>query len=570
MKQIWRKMTTWGLAVAVMGLAPLARGVDEVPLTDNDFKKLDTFEGHELAKADKVFAAKEYRRAIAEYESFLTQYPRSGASAYALLRKGRSLMLDNKRGEAIKTFREVLDYFPNAVEYASAALFYMGQCHWDNSDVKQAMTAWSELADDEEYRKQPLAAGAINGVADNLIKQGKLEKAGVYYRQVAIDFRRTNREAAYYALGKAVAHYTRTQPNEPVMAEFFKQVQGFGWDWMNTPPTEDDYWTQLRACLRENGKFEPVQANEREAYYRYWAGVMEGKRVTDDDFQIDWAYFRKMVDLNETAWMSRLDQQYVKFQKDGDYSRTVKWIAAYREQKSKVNEYYGRLDFAKMSNAQIAQLVEILLSQAKDSARARNTFDKLRPSEMSDAEKYAFVMKLWNLGDDYCLAGACQGWKDKSAGQELLLRYWHQRWNVAQGVPLADELAKDPKYAKTAYFRKGELLQSAGKYPEAIAAYQASDSPPDSAFRIAECFQAQGKVAPAIAQLREIENFFPANAGQACLRIAYIQKALKDQKLYVAELRGLLKKYPKSAESSTAHQELQAMGLKTGGGTDEI
>ena len=569
MKQMWRQMI-WGLALVLMGMAPVVRAVDEVPLTENDFKKLDTFEGHELAKADKVFAAKEYRQAVAEYESFLTQYPRSGASAYALLRKGRALQLDNKRGGAIKTFREILDYFPNAVEYASAALFYEGQCHWDNSDVKQAMTAWSELADDEGYRKQPMAAGAINGVADNLIKQGKFEKAGAYYRQVAADFRRTNREAAYYALGKAVAHYTRTQPNEPVLAEFFKQVAGFGWEWMNTPSTEDDYWTQLRGCIREYGKFDPVEVNEREAYYRYWSGVMEGKRLTDDDFQIDVANFKKRVDLNESGWISRLDQQYAKYQKEGDYGRTVKWIAAYRDQKSKVNEYYGRLDFAKMSNARIGQLVEILLGQVKDSGRAHNAFDKLRLADMSDGEKQQLVMKLWTYWDDYCVAAACQGWKDRSAGQNLLLWYWRQRWNAAQGVPLADELAKDPKYAKTAYRMKGELLQSSGNYPEAITAYQAWDSPPDSVFSIAECLQAQGKAAQAIAQLREIENFFPVNAGTACLRIAYIQKALKDQKLYVAELRALLKKYPKSAESSTAHQELQAMGLKTGGGTDEI
>ena len=569
MKQIWRQMIR-GMALVAIGVAPLARAVEEVPLSEGDFKKLDTFEGHELAKADKVFAAKDYRRAVAEYASFLTQYSRSGASAYALLRKGRALQLDNKRGEAIKTFREILDYFPNAVEYASAALFYVGQCHWDNSDVKQAMTAWSQLADDEDYRRQPLAAGAINGVADNLIKQGKPEKAGSYFRQVAIDFRRTNREAAYYALGKAVYLYTRTQPNEPVMAEFFKQVQGFGWDWMNRPPTEDDYWAQLRSSLRECGKFDPGEVNEQEAYYRYWAGVMDGKRPTDDDFQIDWANFKKRVELNDANWISRLDQQYAKFQKDGDYGRTVKWIAAYRDQKNKVNEYYGRLDFARMSNAQIGQLVQLLFAQVKDPGRARNAFDKLRLADMSDGEKQTLVAMLWNFGDDDCVAASCQAWKDKSAGQNLLLRYWHQRRNAAQGVPLADELAKDPKYTKDAYWRKGELLQWAGKYPEAIAAYQASDSPPEGAFRIAECCQAQGKTAQAIAQLREIENFFPNNAAQARLRVAGLYKALKDQKLYVAELRALLKQYPKSGESSTAHQELQAMGLKTGGGTDEI
>ena len=59
------------LAAASVGLAAkapkdkehgLALG-PEAQLSNEEFKALDTFEGHSLTKADKVFASKDYKRA---------------------------------------------------------------------------------------------------------------------------------------------------------------------------------------------------------------------------------------------------------------------------------------------------------------------------------------------------------------------------------------------------------------------------------------------------------------------------------------------------------------------------
>jgi tetratricopeptide (TPR) repeat protein len=107
-----------------------------------------------------------------------------------------------------------------------------------------------------------------------------------------------------------------------------------------------------------------------------------------------------------------------------------------------------------------------------------------------------------------------------------------------------------------------------GKWQEAIAAYQSADNPPESLFYIAECLVADGKRDAAIAQLREIENFFKDSAPEAALRIAYLYRDGGEQKLYISNLRGVLMKYPASGQSSTAHQELERMGVKMGGGID--
>ena len=117
----------------------------EASISSEDFNRLDTFEGHELTKADQAFAAKDYRNAGAAYEAFLLQYPKSTATAYAVLRKARCLHLGNKRFEAVKAYTEVLDYFPNALNYAAPALYYLGVCHAENGNLDDAMKAWACL-----------------------------------------------------------------------------------------------------------------------------------------------------------------------------------------------------------------------------------------------------------------------------------------------------------------------------------------------------------------------------------------------------------------------------------------
>jgi tetratricopeptide (TPR) repeat protein len=125
-----------------------------------------------------------------------------------------------------------------------------------------------------------------------------------------------------------------------------------------------------------------------------------------------------------------------------------------------------------------------------------------------------------------------------------------------------------PDTAKAAYVLGGNLLHWSGKYEEAIQAYQQADSPPQTLFWTAECLAKLGKLEPAVAQLREVENFFKDRAAEAALGVAYLYRDAGIKEKYVRSLRGVLKKYPKSGESSQAHQRLEEMGLPIGGGVD--
>jgi RNA polymerase sigma-70 factor (ECF subfamily) len=83
-----------------------------------------------------------------------------------------------------------------------------------------------------------------------------------------------------------------------------------------------------------------------------------------------------------------------------------------------------------------------------------------------------------------------------------------------------------------------------------------------------KCLAKLGKLEPAVAQLREVENFFTDVAPEAALRTAYLYRDAGIKEKYVRSLRGVLKRYPKSGESSQAHQRLEEMGLPIGGGVD--
>ena len=60
-----------------------------------------------------------------------------------------------------------------------------------------------------------------------------------------------------------------------------------------------------------------------------------------------------------------------------------------------------------------------------------------------------------------------------------------------------------------------------------------------------------------------------ATASAACLRIADIYRASGDKGKEVDQLRIVLRRYPKSGQSSTAHERLESYGVALIGGEDK-
>jgi TolA-binding protein len=542
----------------------------EVQFSPEDFKLLDTFEAHRLGKADAVFNKNDFKQAHAEYDAFILEFPKSRAIAYALLRKARCLHLGDKRFEAIKAYQEVLDYFPNVVAYAAPALYHIGQCHWQNGDVDKAIKSWAAMAADQEYNKHYFGATAFNQLADQLVKQGKPDQAIQYYEQVATTFRNQNPEASYYAIARAMEHHIRTSPNEPNLRRFYVAVKTFDPKPMKIEGEvgeSRDYWERVRMAVRRYGEFPQDQEALRKRYYKYWADVMEKKFPDWDDFQIDVADFRMAHEMSVEKWMERLDNQFAKHQKPDDFARIIKWIRLFKAQKDKVNDYYAKLNFAKMSNAVVIGLMKTLYDDVQNAEMGRSVFNKIKFGEMSDADKVSLARYFWKK-DPGVVKDVCMMVGDKELGTVELLRFYASQADIKNGLPLADEVMKFPAYADEATLIKADLLYSAKEYEKAIPVYQMCNNAPDNLWRIADCYVKLRRIDQAIAQLREVENFFKNFAPEAALRIAGVYKQAGDREQHIAALRAVLKKYPKSGQSSSAHLELERMGVRIGGGID--
>jgi TolA-binding protein len=553
------------LAVLLAGVyASVAVGQleSEVVLSEADRTKLDPSETNILERADRLFGDGKYREALSEYEAFIVSDKRSVVVPYALLRMGRALQKNNKRYEATRIFCEVVDYFPDEVQYAAPALFYQGQCQWDTGNKTNAFKTWEYIAKDKRYRKHRLAAYALNALADRLVEGEKYDKAGREYLQIATDFREINTDAATHAMNQLVRMHVRLRPDVTKLREAWSALRGFEKEPDKIGGDEDTcFWEAIRDRVRALGVFKVGEESLKKSHYGYWAGAMEEQRPHDDDFQKDMADFYLFADGNQDAWIARMDKQFAAYQQPGNYDRVVKWIIFYTPNEKKTAEYYAKLDFSKMKN----DMIKVLTLRTLDLApgMAKSAFQQLHIGRMNDDEMVDFAKTIGQRSEELPLA-LFHKMKDADRAKMEELRFWADYKASAQkaadrAVRLAEHCAGIPGYAKEAYWLKAEILRGIGKWEEAIQAYRMNDPSPTNLLAIADCLLALDRVDTAVEQLREIEKTFAEESSKAALRIAHAYRGAGRRDEYISELRGVMRKYPKSPEANIAHVELESM-----------
>jgi tetratricopeptide (TPR) repeat protein len=130
-------------------------------------------------------------------------------------------------------------------------------------------------------------------------------------------------------------------------------------------------------------------------------------------------------------------------------------------------------------------------------------------------------------------------------------------------------LLKSPKYADGLVWTQAGLLRGLGRHEEAIKAYRAANKQPDSTWGVTDCLVALKQYAQAIKTVRELELLGGAIASKASLKAADIYRISGDKGKEVSQLRMVLKRYPKSGESSEAHNRLESYGVALTGGEAE-
>jgi TolA-binding protein len=542
----------------------------EIVYPGESFSKLDTFEGLNLEDADKLYIKKDFKGAYAAYKAYSFEFAKSKALPYVLLRMGRCLHLLDKRNEAIKAYQDVVDYFPDEVLYAAAALYYIGECHGQNGDDNKKLAVWARLVKDDDYVVQPNSGTALAYLGSAMEKLGKFEEATEYRWRTAVAFLQSNQEAAQVARRAVITHYVTRSPNHEKLKEFYIAASGFEGRGQKTDAPQDDerYWrVVLSAALEMNGT-----AEEKETVCRYWSAKL-GDRFTDNDaLRKSWFDVLLVHEKDRAAWATRLDKQFA--QQPATIDRVLQWCEFYGNDTNLRSAFFAKQSKPLMAGLKLPEKMDLLerLRRLRMDDEAQATMRAMSTQGMSDEEIRAFAFFAANYQQEEEVLRLLARMKDALAATKARFDYYFARTHKNrpfQEKALAEipALKKDPKYAgQGLVWSEAELLRGLGRYEEAIKAYQTANKQPDSTFAVTDCLVALKRYGEAITNVQGLESIGGAVAAQACLKAADVYRASDDKAKEVDQLRLVLRRYPKSGESSAAHQRLENYGVKIMGG----
>jgi len=574
------------------------RAGEEITYPSKSFAKLDTFEGLNLEDADKLYGKKDFKGAYAAYKAFSFEFPKSKALPYVLLRMGRCLHNLDKRFQAITAYQDVVDYFPDDVRYAAGALYYIGVCHQQNGDVDKQTAVWARMVKDDDYVSQPNSGSALVHLASAMDKLEKFEEATEYRWRTAVNFATSNEQAAREARDAVIWHYVCRSPNHEKLKEFYTASGAFG-DRYGKPdnPEEDGrYWRRVLDTATSGG--------DKENACRYWAGKF-GNRFADNDelriklFNVQLAYEK---DLN--AWAAKMDKQFSK--QPATVDRVAGWVRNFHGASPELElafamKHGGPL----MASAEPDKLHRVMENMRWNRDKFYEKWVATRVSGLKPLEKVALMNRLRHpcglheqaksVLRQVNIAGMTdeqiKGIGDFAAEylpEEDVLRYYarmkdataasyarfmyyggnfsnHIR-NAEKALAEVPVLRKAPKYAgQDLSWKEAILWRRMGRYEEAIKAYRAANKQPDSTWAVTDCLVAMKNYAGAIKNVEGLESV-KATAAAACLKIADIYKIAGDKGKEVEQLRLVLRRYPKTGQSSEAHQRLEGYGVKLIGG----
>lgn len=553
-----------------------SHGNDAYP--PDDFAKLDTFEAIQLEDADKLFTAKDYKGAFAAYRAFAAEFTRSEALPYALLRNGRCLHLLNRRNNAIQAYQDVVDYFPNAVPYAAAALFYQGQAHGENGNDDRKTAVWARMVQNEAYVTQPNSGTALAYLADQMQKAGRHQEAADYHWRTAVNFRTTNHAAAARARDAVTEHYVRRSPNHDKLKQFYIEAGGFDHRHGNTENPEEDarYWTRVLdlalATTAEN--------DQRAQVCAYWTAKMGGGFTSNDELRKRWFDALLAHDQDPKRWLERLVEQYQA--NEASMARVLKWSLWLRDLEEALTTFYSRESKPFIASMEIDEKLKLIGTLSSNHyrlhAQAEELFRTIGNQSMTDPQLRDYGMHAAKYEPEDTVLRIFARIKDKTAASRARFDY-HTQWDFRGNRDHAEKalaeiptLKASPDHAgPNLAWTEAEILQRLGRHEDAIQAYRSANRQPDSTWRIIDCLVALTRIPDAIRTARELESLGGDIAPRAAIRIADIYKGADDKGREISQLRQILVRYPKTTESSQAHLRLEAYDVPlVGGESDDI
>lgn len=513
------------MAVIAMPLAaaPRLSAQDYWRVIDKErFKHMSMFERAQYEKALQLLNNRQYRAAASEFERFLVQYKESEVLPYIVFFRAYSLHQAKDRFKAISVYNEVLDFYPGEIEAAAPAMYYRGMAQLQNGDYSKGMKTMKQLLDDADYSKHPVAASASLQLIRNYWRNKEPEKAEQCLKQIVNDFRGSQ------AAEQAKSYFAASCISTGKLRNYINwYLQTFSEDALKKKISPAQFRVNMLESLW-NVVFSSYCNNENLLNYRGGKKGTNPRRVIWEFLQENRRHFEKINDL----WT-----YYGKVLRAGPakiYDKTVNDMFDLAKKEPDGKEHPGR------QQQRFRHLVNLLLSEKK-----------------WDLASYVNRMISNPLDRDW---------------NEYKVITGKEQWDAALKHldMMAGKHGKNASAATNIIWEKAFIYRDRKReYDKAIKEFYATDSPPRSLWEIAETHKRKKDHKAVIETYFTIEKSFPDQGPVAAMNRSIYYNQLGKKKKSIAEARRILKVYPKSPQSSWAHQHLESMGIATGGGLTE-
>jgi hypothetical protein len=538
------RTTHYIIMLVILGLVlssvPVEAANWQWQLSRDRYQRLNPFERAQYDKAAGLYQGSQFLAAASEFEKFCIQFEDT-EPAYMRLMRAMSLHYANNRNTAIKVYQDVIDYFGADERYRDeviAATFWRGAAYLDSGDMLNGLRVMKRMVENPDFRTHVLTAGALRRLADNHFANTEYEQAVRYWQQTIRDFRKLNDEEVRYANNNYVL-YTVVTKGYRAYDNFYasiateKEKEDNNFDILRANYMDEFYsrvywlyhhheawrWRKVWPLDKDETKHKALEAAERKAYYEY---VRASKPAYEGANRL-WNYYRNCQQIVcHLHWSDKAEREKLT-------QEAVAWIKTL-EDKDRQDQYY-------------AQLIEFIASHhLQEGQLARYVKGQMNNKLFAEYQEGGFIL--------------------------YAERKHREAVTVLEGV----EAAAKGQLADTALNRRAWMLKDVmGAYEEAITAYSTMSNPPHNLWHIAECYQRwsnsdKSKLRLAINQLGEIEASFPDWAPRAAWHASSWCHHGGDREGAIRHARRVMRQYPKSGESSAAHQYLESQGIKDIGG----